>query len=786
MIHRIALTALILAALCIFTAAAAPAQGLIVEPNDEVPEQRRRVRNYGVSIERHAVDVTIRDQVATTEVTQVFRNPTAAMLEATYFFPLPEEAAIKQFSMTMNGQMVEGEVLEAGKARKIYEDIVRRMRDPGLLEYVGRKLFRARIFPVTPNGNTTVKITYSELLKADAGLVRYTYPLDTSKFTDLATKEVAVRVRLSNQTPIRSIYSPSHKVDVVRNGDNSATLGFELSQQKTLADFQLVYGLDTSDIGLSLLSYQAGEEPGTFMLLVTPKTEYTQEEIQPKDIIFIVDVSGSMQGRKMEQTQAALKYCLGALNEKDRFNIVPFSTSARTFRDGLVSASGESVKAAQGFVDELRAAGGTAIDEALTTGLGLIDDTAADRVPMVVFMTDGLPTFGETSIDAILKKAKAARSERVRLFTFGVGNDVNTRLLDDLAESSKGAREYIAPSEDIELKVGTFFDKVSYPVLTGLKLKIGGEVRVHDVLPRSLPDLFKGGQLVVTGRYEGSGMVPITLSGVVAGKPAEFRMEGKFVVGEDRDDFVPRLWAVRKVGYLMDAIRLNGANEELRKEIVRLGTRYGIVTPYTSFLVVEDTPQPTTRRDGRGPMPGRSPAENSGGRWAGDEEDSDADDGVPTRPAAEPAPAPPAADPAGPSTDSADREEEKESGAGAVERSRKADALRGADSPADALGGGGQAQGNGRLQRKTVGTRTFLLRRGWWIDTAFNTDKHPKDEWIEVETFSAKYFELLRAKPELAKFASVGDRLVVIHDGKAYVFKPAEPETEGAGESDEK
>ncbi|MGE0432411.1 MAG: VIT domain-containing protein [Planctomycetota bacterium] len=797
----------LLAGTALVLVASAPvfAQGLIVDR--ELPAEERPttpVRNAGISIQSHLIEVTIKDQVATTKVTEVFFNPNKAPnLEATFFFPLPEEASINQFSMTMNGRMVEGEVLEASQARGIYEGIVRRQKDPGLLEYVGRKLFRARIFPVTPEGTTTVVMTYTQLLDGENGLVRYSYPLDTSKFTDLKTSEVVLKVDIESQQPLRAVYSPSHEVDLTRRGDNKAVAGYEGKDVVTSRDFLLYYTLNPDDVGLSLLTYKDGNEDGYFMLIASPRQEYKADEIQPKDIVFVVDVSGSMNADdKITQAKNALKYCLQNLNPNDRFNIVPFSTVAKLFREDMVSVEKDNVAAAMEYVDSLRATGGTAIDEALKTGLGQL--TAGEkndaRVPMIVFMTDGLPTVGERNIANILKNAGTANTRNVRLFNFGVGNDVNTHLLDKLAESTRGAREYIAPAEDIEARVSSFYEKVSSPVLANLKLNVGS-VESFDIFPRAMPDLFKGSQLVLFGRYRKTGKQDVILSGTVAGKPAEFKWTGEFVEDNAKNDFLPRLWALRKVGFLMDEIRLNGFNQELKDEIVRLGTRFGIVTPYTSFLVVEDSelqnmpqPQPGAERL-RGDADDRN-----GNRWGRD--------GAAESPRN---PAPPAADPSGLApVDEARREGQQganepgassnagpghgfsggvggggrpadnaagdsrlQSGEDAVKRSKELEKLKDMTSLEEALDGK-KADGSqgGQLARKAIADKTFMFRAGWWIDTTFDPSVHKDAKRVEVEAFSDAYFELLRKISQLAKYASVGERCVVVHDGIAYVIQP--------------
>jgi Ca-activated chloride channel family protein len=308
-------------------------------------------------VKYHRVSVTIDRQVATTTVDQVFRNDKDYDLEGTYIFPIPEDAAVKNFSLYIDGKKVGGEILDRDKARQIYEDIVRRMKDPGLLEYVGRNMFRARIFPIPKHGERRVEISYQQTVPYDAGIFRYSYPLNTEKFSPKPLEEVAVSVKISSDVPIKSVYSPSHEVDA-KVEKNSATCGYEEKNVKPDKDFLLYYTVSEKDMGLNVISYRKSGEDGYFMLLLSPG-EFGGKAID-KDIVFVLDTSGSMSGDKLKQAKGALRFCLNSLGKGDRFNIVSFATGVSSYAGKISPVQRDNVNDALKFVGDLEARGGLA------------------------------------------------------------------------------------------------------------------------------------------------------------------------------------------------------------------------------------------------------------------------------------------------------------------------------------------------------------------------------------------------------------------------------------------
>jgi Ca-activated chloride channel family protein len=561
-------------------AAAAPAlraDGFII------PDRRPGEPTPSLSVKYHHVKVEIVGQVAKTSVDQVFINHSGRDIEGTYIFPVPEGATVSDFAMYIGNERVQGEILDSREARRIYEDIVRRMRDPGLLEYMGRNLFRARVYPIPARGEKRVQISYTEVLKAENGLVKYLYPLNTEKFSRDPLSDVSVSVRIESQVPIVNVYSPSHKISVRKEGEGMARAGYEEKDVRPDKDFLLYYSLSTDDIGLSFMNWE-GPEGGYFMLLASPRFAAPGERIVAKNVVLVLDSSGSMSGAKIAQAKAAARFILNHLDKRDAFTLIDFDDGVTPFSEGLVPASGDAVARALKFVDGIEDSGGTNINDALLAALSRMRD--GERPGYVLFMTDGLPTVGTTETADILQKIQKGNERRSRIFVFGVGDDVNTELLDRLSSDHRGASVYIGETEDLEVALSGFYEKISSPLLSDLTVEFKG-LDTSQVYPRVLPDLFKGSQLVLVGRYRGDGPVSVVMTGKAGREGKRFVLESRPLTGSDRFSFLPRLWATRRIGYLLEEIRLQGRTKELEDEIRRLGLKYGIVTPYTSYLVTE-------------------------------------------------------------------------------------------------------------------------------------------------------------------------------------------------------
>ncbi|MHC5053485.1 MAG: VIT domain-containing protein [Planctomycetota bacterium] len=703
------------------------------------------------AIKYHKVKVDVRGRIATTTVDQVFINPNRRPMEGEYIFPIPERASVSRFTLDIDGETVEAELLDAKKARQIYEDIVRRQKDPALLEYAGRGLFKARVFPIPAGGTRRITLRYEEEVARNGSLFAYRYPLNTEKFSSRPIEEVAVEVNLGGVRPIRSVVCPSHSGDaeVRRERGGTATVSLKQRNVRPDRDFIVYYGLG-GELAVDVVAHRKSggrdAEAGYFMLAISPpQGDERSVRERPKDICFVVDTSGSMAGEKLDQAKGALRYCLNSLAPADRFGIVRFSTEAEAFRGGLVPASRQNVRDALAFVDRFKARGGTAIEEALSLALRSMDsaDRGRGRPAMVAFLTDGQPTIGERNADAIVKKVKDANRSKARVFVFGVGNDLNARLLDRLSEECRGSRTYVAPEENIEVAVSGFFDRIASPVLTDLRLDFGRSLQVTDVYPRELGDLFRGDDLVVYGRYRGTfGSHAITLRGKTERGERSYVFETGFPGEEPANALVARLWAIRKIGYLLDDIRLNGETAEVKAEVVRLAREFGIMTPYTSMLVLEDEARPTPPggpRRGHGILP-EAAAE------------------APARPSVD---MKKMRDAMGGAADAA-----AESGRFAVGASRAAGRLRkGEVGEKEMLEGLAE---RAREQVKHLEDKTFYLRGGIWWDSTVDTDA----ERVKVKYLSAEYFALSRTSPEVGKYLALGERVVFVLDGKTYEIVP--------------
>jgi Ca-activated chloride channel family protein len=550
-----------------------------------------------------------------------------------------------------------------------------------------------------------VELEYSQVLPVENGVVRYVYPLNTEKFSARPLEDVRVRVDIRSPDAMRAVYSPTHqdRVFIERPGDYQATLSYEETDVLPREDFEVIYTVSQEEVGLNLLTYRQAPDDGFFLLLVAPPVTVDEAQVVPRDVLLVLDTSGSMEGEKIEQAQGALAYVLEHLNPQDRFNVIAFSSGLRQYaaRPQPVEETGDAIA----WVEHLEALGGTDINRALLEALAQVDP---QRPTVLIFLTDGLPTEGVTDVDRILSHVGDAAPENVRLFPFGVGDDVNTLLLDALADQHRGAPGYVRPHERIDEEISAFYAIISQPVLTDLALDFGGIV-AEDDYPHPLPDLFAGRQLILAGRYRGTGPTTITLSGTVNGEQRRLVYEGLFRA-EGGDNFIPRLWATRKIGHLLTQIRLHGEREEWVEAIVALSVRYGVVTPYTSFLIDEQD------------------ILTAAGQEAAAEK-------LRTRPTA------PAV------------------GAPAVEMAEDEAQLRAAES------GGGMMPVEAREVVRVVGSKTFVLQEGVWVDTTFEPERmDPRP----VQFGAPDYFELLAARPAWGPYMALGERVIFVAEGTAY------------------
>jgi len=644
---------------------------------------------------RSAVQVNVTGRVARVTVEEWFRNSGGLLDEANYLYPLPGEAVFSDFSLWQGDQELKGEPMDAAQARAIYEEIVRRKRDPALIELAGHGLLRARVFPIGPGETRKITLRYTQMLDrvGDAWRFRYTAGSGAG-----AAASASFRMQVDSAVRFGDPYSPTHRLSSSRS-DNRIEL--TLADTTPRGDLELFLPIAHSLVGMSLVTNQPAGEDGFFMLLLAPGRSETPSV--RRDLVAVLDVSGSMSGDKLDQAKAALGQLLGTLRSGDRFRVVTFGSGVRRYAPGWTDVSGDNVRTAQEWVRRLDTDGGTNIAGALAEAFA--EPPAEGRLGVVVFLTDGMATAGETNPERIADQAERGRGP-FRVFAFGIGYDVNTYLLDRLTERARGVTEYIRPGGDIEQAVASLASKVASPVLTDLALRADG-VGLYDLQPRSLPDLFGGDELVVFGRYRGagSGERVVTVTGRRNGREERFSTSARFGSEQPGANYIQQLWAARKVGALSSDIRLHGPNPEIVNELKRLALRYGILTEYTSYLVQE--PNIVAR-----PMPLRAPAP------------------------------------------------EAQAGEDAVRRSEAARKLAGSVSldavVVTAQGDLAEARTRGDEARR-VGTRMFVLRDSVWTDIAHGDSLGV----IRVAAYSDAYFALLRALPELVQPATLEPAVVV-------------------------
>jgi Ca-activated chloride channel family protein len=712
-------------------------------PHPPMPRPRPDFRPFPLEVKYHRVEVKIEDRVARTYIDQVFYNPTRRRLEGYYLFPLPKKAVIKKFSMYINGKETQAELLDAKKARKIYEDIVRKQLDPALLEYSGTGLFRARIFPIEPHSEKRVKISYNQILNTDNHTTEYLYPLNTEKFSSKPLGDVSIHVEVKSKEKIKSIYCPTHKTEIISKGEYKAVVGYEDKQVKPDKDFKLYINTDNSELGFSLHTYKKKNENGFFFLTLSPGFKKSKRAIVKKDIAFVLDVSGSMVGDKLRQAKKALLFCVENLNLGDRFEVIRFSTEAEALFDGLQPVTEGNLAEAREFIKDLRAIGGTNIDEALDTALKL---KKRKGVPyMIIFITDGKPTIGEINEDILVKKIKQGNESNSRIFTFGIGNEINTHLLDKITELTRASRTYITPDEDIEIKISNFYSRIQSPILTDVILHYGQGIRATKIYPRNLPDLFKGSSVIVMGRYKGSGNKTIKLEGRYGNKKKELQFKGKFSPEDEIDDFIPPLWAARRIGYLLDQIRLHGTNKELVEEVTELARSYGVITPYTSYLILEDERENVRRRvlhskdQTLGGIVGRDTAFEARNQ----EEFSNM---------------------------------KVKTGAPSVRASKEVQQLNEASVYAQTQPGkarlnfrdkkGGKK--NLTQQVKNIQGRAIYNTGDVWVDSLIQSQSQKNTKAKRIQFASTKYFELLKKEPESAEFLALGKNIRFVINNILY------------------
>ncbi|MBP90483.1 MAG: hypothetical protein CMJ64_27880 [Planctomycetaceae bacterium] len=700
------------------------------------PQPRPQTPPQSYKIKELAVNATLTEQIAKVQVSQSFVNTGSRQMEVCFVFPLPYDGAVDQMTFMVDGKEYEAKLLNAQEARRIYEGYVRRNKDPALMEWMGNGMFKTSVFPVPAGATRTVTLRYSQICRKTSGLTELLFPLSTAKYTSHPVEKLSVQVNVRSQAKIKSVYSATHAVEVKRPTDQHAIVKFTATNQIPSSDFRLMYDIGDAAVGASVVSYRPhGDEDGYFLLLMSPEIKQENEAATKKNVIFVADRSGSMSGKKIEQAKGALRFVLNNLNKGDLFSIIAYDSAIESFAPELQRFDDGTRAAALGFVEGIYAGGSTNIDGALKAALGQLHDDS--RPNYVVFLTDGLPTVGEKNESRIVQNAKQINKAHACIFSFGVGYDVNSRMLDKLSQACFGQSQYVRPNEDIETHVSKLYSRIAAPVMTGVEISFDMEgfapeqgSPVNRIYPKEAFDLFAGDQLVLVGRYKKGGAAKVVVHGTIAGAQQQYDFPAQLVSdsSDETNAFVEKVWAMRRVGEIIDQIDLNGKNQELVNELVALSTKHGIITPYTSFLADENTNLRELARNGDRASTELEALSLSAGRG------------------------------------------------GFIQRDIKARFKRANNAPvSDAFAGGVLFK---RLADdsdvvlhtvQNVGNKTFFLRENRWIDSAL-TQKQ-EQEAKQVERYSKEYFDLIsRHGKGIAKYLAIEGKVTLVVDGKAYTF----------------
>jgi Ca-activated chloride channel homolog len=549
------------------------------------------------------VDVDIKDRIAVTRADQVFTNLSDRQLEGIYEFELPPGAIITDLVLWIGEKRVQGLIMEKEEARQVYDDIVGRNIDPALVEQVSEERFRLSIFPFPAKGSRRVELEYTQILEARGGATVYRFPLAAETEQPILMERFLLRARVKGQHPFALAVDDvfAQATDIQRQDDTSADVFFADEQVTAERDFELTLR-DTDDEHLpTLLSFSPTDDDGMgyYALWLPPLSELSESDPLPRSITFIVDISSSMRGSKLDAVKGALSGAIEDLHSGDLFNVVVFANRAMALAPEPMEATAQTKESAMAFLRQQGALGATNFEAALQAGLG--QTFPDDRLNHVIFLTDGHPTVGEEDLVALDGMVEQLAGGAIRLFTIGVGDDVNRGFLRTLADDNRGTSRMLSEAGGIESELRTLFDEFTRPIFLPTDLVFHG-AQVYDIYPQGMDLLASGQELFQVGRYGGGGDFTLKLSGRVQDRALALDYPLRFVEkGETELPLLPRLWAHQKVQALEAEITRFGPQEEVLDDILDLGLTYRLVTRRTSLFApdesVEINPQP---RDGSG------------------------------------------------------------------------------------------------------------------------------------------------------------------------------------------
>ena len=599
------------------------AAGLLKPANSQLPD---------LQISQHHVDVVIEDGYATTTVEQVFHNPHSQTLEAVYSFPVPDKAAVGEFIYWINGKPVIGEVVEKQRAREVYEQQKEAGQQAALVEKDAYKTFDISIAPLAPQTDVRIRLVYLQPAHVDTGIGRYVYPLEEGGVDDVklafwerneqVLEQFSFDLTFRSSYPIDALRLPNHPNAQIRQiNDKEWTLSLSnqtlatntvideagvqdvvpeestnslmpVTPVATLDQDILVYwrhvqGLPAS---LGLVAYRAQVEEetstdrasqtkGTFMLTLTPGDDLAPLTVG-RDWVFILDISGSMQGKYATLVEG-VRQGLGKLKPQDRFRVVMFNNSATDFSGGFQAVSAQSINAVLNQLESFQPQGGTNLYAGLKMGLNTLD---SDRSAAIILVTDGVANVGTTEKKAFIKLLE---QRDVRLFTFIMGNSANKPLLQSMTKVSNGFSMAVSNADDIVGQLMLATSKMTHQSLRDVELKIKGQ-RITDVTPLAMGSLYRGQQLIVFGHYWQAGEIDVQLSGTVGGEKRHYQTRVTLPEVNIRNPELERLWAFAKIEHLQSQMDYFGANADTEQSVTDIALEYGLVTDYTSMIVVAD------------------------------------------------------------------------------------------------------------------------------------------------------------------------------------------------------
>jgi len=565
-------TALLLALAAAF---AAPARALELSA---IAQEGERPPEGSVSQQTYAVHVAIHDQVAAAQHTLQVHNGHDQQVELTCELGLSQAEMVDGFSYWNGSEKIIGEVLEKQAATRVYESLTNVRRDPGILEQT-REGFRFRVFPIEPEETKPIEVRTVQMLTTREGFIEYTLPRENLPTTGTLSLEVDI----GDDLPIEAIETVGFEGRIEHLGSRRKRVRFEVRDPAIGHDLKVRYRLAKSDYGMRMVTHHGGAdgEDGTFMLAISPKGGTVDSEVIGRDVIFVTDISGSMTGTPLEQSKLGLKYAIGQLGGRDRFDVISFDDEPYPLFGGLRPAKGAALEEATNFVSGLQPQGGTNIRGALMRAVELLGPRDGARPRAIIFLTDGQGSTPPEVITAELRK----HAHGVRIYPFGAGTGVHQSFLQRLADDNRGIATFVHRMQDIEPEMRRLYDRISMPLMVDLELQFDG-IQTYGVYPKRLPDLYRDSEVIVFGRYRSGGKGTVSVRGTLRDRERQLKLDVVLPDRRPEHASIEKLWASRRVTHLLASQHVRGEQPETTQEITRLGIVYNLVTPYTTFLAV--------------------------------------------------------------------------------------------------------------------------------------------------------------------------------------------------------